>query len=180
MDDVPGPELALVMNGDILYSTSINGSDLFDTNIINPIFYSIHKDGSNFKIIYRFSNLQGESPSGNIALVGNRFYGTSQFGGVNDLGAIYSLSLSVNCFDSSTNIRCWLNNEEADLPISELNSNSLVKTYCHGYQKIEKIHCVSFRNSKIWYSSMYILPKNINILIVCKIKKLIFYKSIHD
>ena len=153
----PGPQTALLITDDTLYGTTVNG-----TNFLEPTnestFYSIKKDGTNFTILYTFTGNDAQDPSGNTILIGNKFYGTSQYGGVNNLGTIYSITFTPSCFDSSTYITCLVNGEEKEVLISELNSSSLVKTYKHGYRKIDQIKSSSLVNSDHWYGSMYLLP----------------------
>jgi len=43
------------------------------------------------------------------------------------------------CFNKGTNILCLVNKEEKYIPIEKLQKGDFVKTYKHGYKKIEKI-----------------------------------------
>jgi hypothetical protein len=73
-------------------------------------------------------------------------------------------NVSVACFDESTEILC-LNHElqEVYVPIYQLSKGSIVKTFKHGYRKIDLIYKGSFVNDvNNFHNCMYILPKDEN------------------
>ena len=73
-------------------------------------------------------------------------------------------SSSVACFDESTEILC-LNHElkEVYVPIDQLKKGSIIKTFKHGYRKIDLIYKGSFVNDvNNFHNCMYILPKDKN------------------
>jgi hypothetical protein len=52
---------------------------------------------------------------------------------------IYTGYNQTACFNKGTNILCFVDNEEKYIPIEKLQKGDLVKTYKHGYKKVEKI-----------------------------------------
>ena len=86
---------------------------------------------------------------------------------INPLSNIFYQSGSYKvpfCFDESTEILC-LNEklEEEYIQINKLKKGSLVKSFKHGYRKIEIIYKGSFVNDiNDFRSCMFLLPKNEN------------------
>jgi hypothetical protein len=66
------------------------------------------------------------------------------------------------CFDESTEILCLNENlEEVYIPISQLTKGSIVKSFRHGYRKIDHIHKGTLLNNvNDFRSCMFVLPKN--------------------
>ena len=66
-----------------------------------------------------------------------------------------------SCFNEDTKILCLnKNGEEEYIPIQNLRKGDLVKSYLHGYRKIDLIGKGKMGNNiDIWYKSMYILEK---------------------
>jgi hypothetical protein len=64
------------------------------------------------------------------------------------------------CFNYDTKILC-LNNlfQEEYIPIQDLKSGDLVKTYLHGYRKIDLIGKISFLNHNDLFNCMYKMEK---------------------
>ena len=64
------------------------------------------------------------------------------------------------CFNYDTKILC-LNNlfQEEYIPIQDLKSGDLVKTYLHGYRKIDLIGKISFSNHTDLFNCMYKMEK---------------------
>jgi uncharacterized repeat protein (TIGR03803 family) len=91
-----GPESTLLLSGNTLYGTTTSGG----TNGTGTVF-SIDTSGSNFMTLHAFgaipfpssTNSDGASPQ-NAALVlsGNTLYGTSEGGGTNGFGTVFSLN----------------------------------------------------------------------------------------
>jgi len=87
-----------------LYGTTINGGSNVSTDVFgNPsgggTVFSLSKDGSNFTTLVNFGNGidtnpttgPGAAPSGNLLLdASGTIYGTTQFGGLNGGGTVYS------------------------------------------------------------------------------------------
>ena len=64
------------------------------------------------------------------------------------------------CFNRGTKILCLKNNEEIYIPIENLQKGDLVKTYLHGYRKIDSLmHSIFKNNVNEFTKSMYIMPK---------------------
>ena len=62
----------------------------------------------------------------------------------------------LSCFNHDTKILCLINNEQIYIPIQDLKSGDLVKTYKHGYKEIDLIGKNKLINdSNIWHSCMY-------------------------
>jgi hypothetical protein len=78
----------------------------------------------------------------------------------------YTITPQLQCFNDNTKILCLNNNlKEVYLPIKDLKKGSMVKTFKHGYRKIDSIGKGSFRNHPDkWDNCMYVLPKNMNMI----------------
>ena len=65
------------------------------------------------------------------------------------------------CFNKGTKILCLTKNlEEEYVPVENLKSGDIVKTYLEGYRKIHLIgHGTFINNPERWQSCMYTLPK---------------------
>jgi hypothetical protein len=90
-----------------------------------------------------FSNTP--SPYG-ILFYNNIFYVASTTGGASNTGATYSYSYNIACFEKNTKILCLKDNEEVYITISELKKGDLIKTYKHGFKKLELIGSGTFFN----------------------------------
>jgi len=93
------------------------------------------------------STIVSSSPSTPFK-VGNVFLGTQS-------------SPEPPCFNKGTNILCLnSNNEEEYVPVEQLKSGDLVKTYNNGYKKIDTIaHTTLQNNVDVFTQCMYIMPK---------------------
>ena len=78
---------------------------------------------------------------------------------VNDNNILKSDAAS--CFNKGTKILCLNDSlEEEYIPIEDLKKGDLVKTYLHGYRRIDLIGKGFFSNKpKVWYDSMYKMEK---------------------
>jgi hypothetical protein len=77
---------------------------------------------------------------------------------------VYDITPQLQCFNENTKILC-LNNQlkEVYIPVEELKKGSIVKTFKHGYRKIENIGKGTFQNNPDrWDNCMYVLSKNYN------------------
>ena len=72
--------------------------------------------------------------------------------------------VSAACFDESTEILCLNENfEEVYVPISQLNKWSIVKTFEHGYRKVELLYIGQLINNiDDFRNCMYVLQKTEN------------------
>ena len=140
---------ALIIKDGLLYGTTTTGGINNNGSI-----YTIPTTADVPTIIYSFDT-PNIFPSSGVLLANNELYGTAD-------SIVYDFNLpGIICFDESTSILCLVNEKELYLPISSLNSNSLVKTCKNGYHKINKIGSSTMINDpKNWQNCMYILPKN--------------------
>jgi hypothetical protein len=76
----------------------------------------------------------------------------------------YTITPQLQCFNDNTKILCLNNNlKEVYLPIKDLKKGSMVKTFKHGYRRIDCIGKGTFQNHPDkWDNCMYVLPKNVN------------------
>jgi len=73
---------------------------------------------------------------------------------------IYLGTSSSYCFNKGTKILCLKNNEEIYIPIENLQKGDLVKTYLHGYRKIDSLmHSLFKNNINEFTKSMYVMSK---------------------
>ena len=81
--------------------------------------------------------------------------------------AIYVTPPNASCFNEGTQILCFdeVNGNEVYKPIETLSKGELVKTYKHGYRKIDLIGKGQFKNDpNVFHSCMYKLPKTENMV----------------
>lgn len=157
-------------------------------NTNNPndrLFCSIY--GTN-PIVTTFSNLTNLTNEGNNAVYFNGTNTTSyilvsgnftlsqdstvtiQFTGLGGGAGVYNIGnifLGIQstpeppCFNKGTNILCLnSNNEEVYIPVEQLKSGDLVKTYANGYKKIDTISHTTLKNNvNVFTQCMYVMPK---------------------
>lgn len=89
--DGSNPEAGLILNGDTLYGTAAGGG----VNGGGTVF-SISTAGTNYEVLHSFPafNDDGFRPYGRLVLSNNTLYGTSQAGGANSSGTIFSMNVS--------------------------------------------------------------------------------------
>lgn len=64
------------------------------------------------------------------------------------------------CFNKGTKILCLVDNLEQYIPIEQLKNGDLVKTYLHGYRKIDNVMRSVFKNDTSYFQkSMYKMNK---------------------
>jgi uncharacterized repeat protein (TIGR03803 family) len=109
--DGAAPHSTLILSGDTLVGTSLNGG-YNDTGTI----FTIKTNGNDFAAIYQFSsldnngetNFDGAYPSAGVILAGNTLYGTSKNGGYGGRGTVFALALpitpSLGITETDTNI----------------------------------------------------------------------------
>jgi uncharacterized repeat protein (TIGR03803 family) len=85
--DGANPAANLILAGDVLYGTTeFGGKD------DNGTVFSLHTDGSEFTVLYRFSGQSdGGFPLAGLALSGNTLYGTTDAGGLT-YGTIFAIN----------------------------------------------------------------------------------------
>ena len=83
------PLADLILSGDTLYGTTAFGG----TNDNGTVF-SININGANYKVLYTFTGgSDGAHPYGNLTLLDNTLYGTTEEGGSSGGGTVFSLAL---------------------------------------------------------------------------------------
>lgn len=111
------PYSSLILAGSILYGTTYVGG----TGGVGAV-YQVNTDGSGFATLHSFEqangtmNGDGAYPSGNLAILGNTLYGTTQSGGSNGFGTVFSLPLGPQLagIHSQTNVVfTWSTNQPA-------------------------------------------------------------------
>jgi hypothetical protein len=72
-----------------------------------------------------------------------------------------SLAAAASCFNEGTKILSLKNNKEEYVSIQELRKGDIVKTYLHGYKKIDLIGKAQLRNniSDKWKNNMFVMHK---------------------
>jgi hypothetical protein len=75
--------------------------------------------------------------------------------------AAVAAAAEVSCFNEDTKILCFKNDNELYVPIQDLRKGELVKTYLHGYKKIDLIGKSHLRNKSTnkWTNNMFIMYK---------------------
>lgn len=69
------------------------------------------------------------------------------------------------CFNKGTKILCIVDDIEQYIPIEQLKNGDLVKTYLHGYRKIDNVMRSIFKNDTSYFQkSMYKMSKRDNML----------------
>jgi hypothetical protein len=72
-----------------------------------------------------------------------------------------SNAAAASCFNEGTKILCFKNDKEEYIPIQDLRKGDVVKTYLHGYKKIDLIGKAQLRNnsSNKWKNNMFVMHK---------------------
>jgi uncharacterized repeat protein (TIGR03803 family) len=85
--DGANPYAGLILSGNTLYGTALNGGEGSGT------LFAVDTDGSGFTNLYtftalnNFTNSDGANPAARLMLAGNAVYGTAEYGGVHSSGA---------------------------------------------------------------------------------------------
>ncbi|HXB12745.1 MAG TPA: choice-of-anchor tandem repeat GloVer-containing protein, partial [Bacteroidia bacterium] len=74
-------------NNTVLYGTAYLGGVTHDSGCI----FSIHADGSNYKVLLDFTGPNGIGPNSPLTLIGGKLFGSANTGGANDSGLIFSM-----------------------------------------------------------------------------------------
>jgi hypothetical protein len=127
---------SLAIDNNILYGVTIN------RNIPNRYgsLYAYSLINNNITILYNFT-LAYQQPL-NLYLNNNILYiaTTNENSTTPFIGTISSYTLDPSCFNQNTQILCLDNNlEEKYMSIKKIKKGTLVKTYKHGYRKIDLI-----------------------------------------
>lgn len=89
------PFAGMALSGNTLYG----GAPLGGTNGFGTIF-AFNTSGGGFTNIFNFANAsaQGDEPQGQLALVGNTLYGTTQGGGSSGVGTVFRINTDGTAF----------------------------------------------------------------------------------
>ena len=98
-DDGRGPEAELTLSGSTLYGTTKKGGDLAcDTTEPEGCgtIFSINTDGSGFTLLHEFAGGadDGAVPWARLTLSGSTLYGTTERGGEDGLGTVFSIEIA--------------------------------------------------------------------------------------
>jgi len=77
----------------------------------------------------------------------------------NTSNSTVSKTTSASCFNHDTKILCLKECQEEYIPIQDLRKGDMVKTYLHGYRKIDLIGKGTVSNKALWNESMYRMVK---------------------
>jgi len=81
------PMGTLALSGNVVYGMTERGGTPDSAGVI----FSMHTDGTNFKVLHSFITATGSSPQGSVTLSGKMLYGMTSGGGANNYGAIFSI-----------------------------------------------------------------------------------------
>jgi uncharacterized repeat protein (TIGR03803 family) len=87
--DGSSPRCRLVSSGNTLYGEASYGG----TNGVGTVF-KLNNDGNGYAVLksFAFAGIDGESPSGGLVLNGDTLYGTTSFGGSNNVGTVFKIN----------------------------------------------------------------------------------------
>lgn len=92
--DGAAPLGALVLSGSTLYGTTSGGGSNGDGTI-----FALNTNGTGFVILHHFTGgLDGREPQAGLLFSGGALYGTTEFGGTNDTGTVFSISTNATGF----------------------------------------------------------------------------------
>src|SRR5665213_2543528 len=87
--DGTDPFAGLILSGNTLYGTAVGGGSLGYGTV-----FALNNNGTGFTNLHSFTGSGGGvHPEGGLILSGNTLYGTTELGGYNDNGTVFSLSL---------------------------------------------------------------------------------------
>ena len=88
--DSPGPGAGPIFSGGKLYGTTWGDGSLTNGGSV----FMMNADGSGYTVLKQFRGMDGSGPAGNLLLLGNTLYGTTQNGGFYGAGVAFALLLS--------------------------------------------------------------------------------------
>jgi uncharacterized repeat protein (TIGR03803 family) len=89
-NDGQNPYATVIIDGSTLYGTTGGGTPDYTSGTI----YTMNTDGTGFRVLHSFNggNADGRFCQSRLTLVGSTLYGTTTFGGTNDLGTIFKIA----------------------------------------------------------------------------------------
>jgi uncharacterized repeat protein (TIGR03803 family) len=113
LDTDPLQIMGLALAGNTLYGTTLGGSGisngvLISLNYSNGTVFALDTNGSNFRHLHVFpprspnasgSNWDGAMPDAGLCLVSNMLYGTTEYGGAQKKGTVFTLRTDGSGFD---------------------------------------------------------------------------------
>ena len=108
--DGANPYAGLVLSGSTLFGTAGNGGNAYDGTV-----FAVNTNGTGFTTPHTFTNSpDGYSPHAGLISSGNTLYGTTDIGGTNGTGMVFSLSLPTPrltiTFSGSSVVMVWPTN----------------------------------------------------------------------
>jgi uncharacterized repeat protein (TIGR03803 family) len=82
------PEGSLTISGTKLFGMTSSGGGEYSGD---GCIFSIDTDGNNYKVLMPFTGTNGNTPYGDLTLLGNKLYGMTAVGGAKDSGCIFSI-----------------------------------------------------------------------------------------
>jgi hypothetical protein len=144
----------LVINGGFLYCANNDLNTISKINLTNPQFAANSKTVDS-PIVDSNWAVTGPGPTG-LVINGGYIYDSNS-----NANSIWKISLSTPCFNEGTKILC-LNSlmKEEYILIEDLKKGDVVKSYLHGYRRIESIGKNSMINNPEHFNlSMYKMAK---------------------
>ena len=132
--------------------------NIYISNIDNKNIARYDSSGTLITLNY-INDVSYNVPRG-LAIQNNYLYSIDSNVSGSTGGTVYK-GVEPSCFNFDTKILCLNNSmEEEYIPIQNLKSGDLVKTYLHGYRRIDLIGKISFANNpNKWNHSMYKMVK---------------------
>ncbi|MGA2555722.1 MAG: choice-of-anchor tandem repeat GloVer-containing protein [Verrucomicrobiota bacterium] len=91
--DGADPNAGLILSGNTLYGTAVNGGAFFGT------LFAVNTNGSGFTNLYSFTNgSDGAFPQAGLILSGNTLYGTAAGGGTSGCGTVFAVNTNGSGF----------------------------------------------------------------------------------
>jgi uncharacterized repeat protein (TIGR03803 family) len=96
--DGEAPQCSLVLSGDALYGTTLDGGT---NDAVGGTVFAVNTNGTTFNTLHAFSpillsspptNSDGANPLGSLVLFGNTLYGTTPDGGTNGSGTVFAVN----------------------------------------------------------------------------------------
>jgi hypothetical protein len=152
----------------IYIPTDVNSIDTlaFDnctslTNIILPFYTKPTKIPLASQSFSNTTAINGSNYNTLTRMIQDGGYTTAELTTAGFDATAVSLAAAASCFNEGTKILCFKNNYEEYIPIQDLRKGDIVKTYLHGYKKIDLIGKAQLRNNATnkWKNNMFVMHK---------------------